>query len=208
MLRALDSAATRRWIEKLTLAVVQPSSAPEPEKKAMAAAVAPELVRARFRKLRKTIRGLSERASMEDYHAVRGRTKKLRYALESVAVMYGKSADEMLRGLRRLQDRLGIQQDAHVAKNQLLALAADPPKGLPSETLFLMGRLAERHSVAAGGAAKRVDKAWRKLRGRRWKALRLKLEELRARAPVSLEEAGSTAATVTGAEPAPQTGNA
>jgi triphosphatase len=210
MLRALDSAATRRWIEKLTLAVVQPSSAPEPEKKAMAAAVAPELVRARFRKLRKAIRGLGEQASMEDYHAVRGRTKKLRYALESVAVMYGKPADEMLRSLRRLQDRLGIQQDAHVAKNQLLAVAADPPKGLPSETLFLMGRLAERHAVAAVGAAKRVDKAWRKVRGRRWKALRLKLEEPRARARVLLEESGPTAATdlAVGAAPPLQTGNA
>jgi hypothetical protein len=145
------------------------------------------LSRTRFRKLRKAFRGLTEHASMEDYHAVRGRAKKLRYAIESVAVMYGKPADEMLRTLRRLQDRLGIQQDAHVAKNRLLALAAAPPKGLPSETLFVMGRLAERHSAAAASARKGVAKVWRKVRGRRWKALRLKLEELRDRARVSHE---------------------
>jgi CHAD domain-containing protein len=199
MLRSLDSVATRRWIEKLTLAVVQPSSAPAPGKEAMAVAVAPQLIRDRFRKLRKAFRALTADASMEDYHAVRSRAKKLRYAIESVAVMYGKPADEMLRALRRLQDRLGAQQDAYVAKNRLVTLAAEPPEVLPSQRLFLMGRLAERHSIAAAYARKHIGKAWRKLRGRRWKALRLKLEEMSARSPVPRE----TSEPVANIEPLP-----
>ena len=52
---------------------------------------------------------------MEAYHEVRGQVKKLRYALEAVAAIYGKPADEMLRALRRWQEKLGVQQDAAVA---------------------------------------------------------------------------------------------
>jgi len=186
MLQALDSESTRGWIDTLRASVEEPSYAPSASSLS-AAGVMPELVRGRFRKLRKAFRQLNALSSMEEYHAVRARAKKLRYTIEPASVIYGKPAGEMLRALRRLQDRLGTQQDAYVAKNRLLAIAADPPRGLPSQTLFLMGRLAERHSMAAAEARKPVEKAWRKVRGRRWRALRLKLEELRATSPVPQE---------------------
>jgi len=182
MLQALDSESTRGWIDTLRASVEGPSWAPSASSPG-AAAVMPELVRGRFRKLRKAFRRLNTLSSMEQYHAVRARAKKLRYTIEPAAVIYGKPAGEMLRVLRRLQDRLGTQQDAYVAKNRLLAIAADPPRGLPSQTLFLMGRLAERHSMAAAQARKPVEKAWRKVRGRRWRALRLELEEFLSAAP-------------------------
>jgi len=184
MLQALDSESTRGWIDTVRALVEEPSGAPSASSLG-AAAVMPELISDRFRKLRKAFRRLNALSSMEEYHAVRARAKKLRYTIEPAAVIYGKPAGEMLRALRRLQDRLGTQQDAYVAKNRLLAIAADPPTGLPSQTLFLMGRLAERHSLAAAEARKPVEKTWRKVRGRRWKALRLQLEELHASSPVA-----------------------
>jgi CHAD domain-containing protein len=190
MLRALDSASMQRVIERLTLFLTQPSSLPESRPAAMAVRIAPELIRDRYKKVRKGANRLTAESSMEDYHAVRSRAKKLRYAIETVAVIYGKPADEMLRALRRWQDQLGAQQDAHVANSRLLALAAAPPKELPPGTLFVMGRLAERHAVAAKRARKRLAKAFQKVRGWRWKALRLKLDELNTPAPEPVDGVG------------------
>ena len=113
---------------------------------------------------------------MDSYHAVRGSVKKLRYVLESVAVIFGKPANGMVRSLRRWQEKLGMQQDADVARRRLHALAATPPKGLPPETLFLMGRLAAHYADCASKARKRHPRAYRKVRGR-WKTLKSKLEE-------------------------------
>jgi CHAD domain-containing protein len=111
--------------------------------------------------------------------------KKLRYALEAVEVIYGKPADEMLRALRRWQDKMGVQQDAAVASRRLKALAGAPPKGIPPETLFLMGRLAEHYAGAAVRARKLYAKGYRKVRGR-WKRLRMKFEDSAVNDPPKL----------------------
>lgn len=186
MLAILDSSAVKRDFEKLTLALAQPSAvtaavsaSPAEEPPVSAANAITELIRTRYKKVRKGANRLTADSSMDAYHAVRGRVKKLRYALETVAVILGKPADEMVRSLHRWQERLGIQQDADVAGRRLQALAAQPPKGLPPETLFLMGRLAAHHEDRALKARKRHPRAYRKVRGR-WKALKSKLEQLTA----------------------------
>jgi CHAD domain-containing protein len=195
MLRTLDSAETRQWLETLTDALTTSTSSPSQAGTGITT-VAPDLIRECFRKLRKTVKELKAASSMEELHDVRMRAKKLRHAIESVAVIYGKPAEEILRALRRLQDRLGVQQDAHVAKNRLLGLATDPPKEFSSETVFLMGRLAERESASIASGRKRIDKAWRRVRGRRWKALRAKLEELRPKVPEAPVQESDPAAPV------------
>jgi triphosphatase len=176
MLAVLDSNAVQRDFEKLTLALAQPSAAPAEAPSAPPNPI-PELIRTRYKKVRKGANRLAPDSSMEAYHAVRGRVKKLRYALETVAVIFGKPAGEMVRCLRRWQEKLGTQQDADVANRRLQALAAEPPKGLPPETLFLMGRLAAHYAERALKARKRHPRAYRKVRGR-WKALKSKLEQL------------------------------
>ena len=63
-------------------------------------------------------------------------------------------------------------------------LAADPASGLPPETLFLMGRLAEHHACRTAEVHRTLTRSWRKVRGRRWRALRARLAELsRSAAP-------------------------
>jgi CHAD domain-containing protein len=116
--------------------------------------------------------------------------KKLRYVLEAVAVIYGKPADEMLRTLRRWQEKLGVQQDAAVASRRLKALAGAPPNGIPSETLFLMGRLAEQYASAAVRARKLYAKDYRKVRGR-WKRLRVKFAHSTANDALKLLDSGT-----------------
>lgn len=180
MLAVLDSAAVQKDFEKLTVALAQPSAAPTEAPPVPAPNPIPELIRTRYKKVRKGANRLAPDSSMEDYHAVRGRVKKLRYALETVAVLFGKPAGEMVRSLRRWQEKLGTQQDADVASRRLQALAVQPPKGLPPETLFLMGRLAAHYADRALKARKRHPRAYRKVRGR-WKALKSKLEQLTVR---------------------------
>ena len=128
---------------------------------------------------------------MEEYHLVRRRAKQLRYATECGAGMFGKPADEMLRALRRLQDKLGAHQDACMAQGRLAGIAAEPASGLPPATLFLMGRLAEHYAQVTSDTRRTLARSWRKVRGKRWKALRARLGELHDSAEAA-SDAGTT----------------
>jgi len=175
MLTVLDSVSAQKNLQKLTSLLSAPSAVPQ-QSPELAQNAMPDMIRRRYRKVRKGADVLTSESSMEAYHAVRGQVKKLRYALESVAVIYGKPAEDMLRALRRWQDKLGVQQDAAVASRRLQALAGAPPKGIPSETLFLMGRFAEHYERTAARARKLYVKGYRKVRGR-WRRLRTKFED-------------------------------
>lgn len=166
MLSVLDSIWVQKNLQELTSLLAEPPAASQQSSSELALNVSPELIRRRYRKLRKGADLLRSDASMEAYHEVRGQVKKLRYTLEAVAVIYGKPANEMLRALRRWQEKLGVQQDAGVASRRLKAIASAPPKGIPPKTLFLMGRLAEHYASVAVRARKRYAKAYRRVRGR------------------------------------------
>jgi CHAD domain-containing protein len=174
MLASLDSKAVQRDFGRLTLALTHPAADILATPTTPALDAVPKLIRARYKKVRKAADRLTPDSSMEAYHEVRGEVKKLRYALETVAVIFGKPAGEMLGSLRRWQEKLGRQQDADVAARRLQALAAEAPKSLPPETLFLMGRLAAHYAERALKARKRHPRAYRKVRGR-WKTLKAKL---------------------------------
>jgi CHAD domain-containing protein len=188
MLAALDSSATQKDFERLLTVLAQPTGSaideqqPDAVPAVPAAKAIPELVRTRYKKMRKGANRLTPDSSMDAYHAVRGRVKKFRYALESVAGVLGKPAADMLRSLRRWQEKLGQQQDADVAGRRLRALATHPPKGLPPETLFLMGELAAHYRRLAAKSRKRHPRTYRKVQTR-WKALKSRLEALGASNP-------------------------
>ena len=203
MLRVLDSEPARRWIETLTAATEAPSAANDPGA-ATVATVMPQRVRQRFRRLRKAVRRLRADSSMDDYHKVRRRAKQLRYALESGSGLYGKPAEEMLKALRRMQDKLGANQDAHMARGHLTELARDPSCALPPATLFHMGRLAEHHTRVTDGARSTVTKSWRRVRGRRWKSLRARLGEFGHGAPLSSHPVPGPIAALGSTSPAPE----
>jgi triphosphatase len=189
MLSVLDSVALQKDLQNLTSLLAAPSATSQQSSPELALNAVPELIRRRYRKVRKGADLLTPDSSTEAYHAVRGYVKKLRYALEAVAVIYGKPADEMLRALHRWQERLGVQQDAAVASHRLKALAGAPPKGIPPGTVFLMGRFAEHYSSGALRARKVYAKAYRKVRGR-WKRLRIMFKDLAANDPPKLPDTG------------------
>ncbi len=178
LLRALDTSSTRRWFERLTHALVQPTASRGRRTQPLAIDVLAELVRKLYRKYRKAAERLSAESSTEDYHALRSRVKKLRYAIEAVASIYGKSADQFLRDLRPLQNRLGELQDAHLAQARLQTLVGQTRTEFPKETLFLMGRMAERQFALAAHARDRFDKTYRRLHRKSWKRLRRRLADV------------------------------
>ncbi len=175
MLSVLDSIWVRKHFQEL-FSLTAPGAASQASAAGLALQASPKLLRSRFRKLRKRADRLGSDSSTAEYHEVRGQVKKLRYALEAVAPLYGKPAVEVVRALRRWQENLGLQQDAAVAMRRLNALAMANPEGIPAETLFLMGRLAERHFGAAKQARKRCAAGYRKVR-KKWKQLRTKFEK-------------------------------
>lgn len=181
MLRALDAKPTRAWLERLPPRLPRPGAPGTPASRRNVAAlfVVPDLIRRRYWKLRRCARRLNPESAMSEYHKVRVRTKKLRYALEIVAPTYGKAADELLAALQKLQNRIGTQHDSDVLAGYLRQLAAHPPAAFSSQTLFLMGRLTERHARQAARMRGKIEKPWRKVRGKRWKALRTRMKELR-----------------------------
>jgi CHAD domain-containing protein len=181
MLSVLDSVWVQQSLQELILLLAAPAAGSEASAADLALNASPGLIRRRFRKLRKRADLLGADSSTKEYHEVRGQVKKLRYALEAVAGLYGKPANNMIRALRRWQENLGVQQDAAVAIQRLNALAGAKPKGIPAETLFLMGRLAEHHVGAGRQARKRCATGYRKVR-EKWKKLRTKFEKSTASA--------------------------
>jgi len=181
MLRALDAKPTREWLDSLPDQLARAASAAVSASSRNAAALkaVPELIRKRYRKLRQCARRLTRESSLEQFHKVRVRTKKLRYAVEVVAPTYGRPAEKMLAALYKLQSRLGTQHDADVVARYLTHLAIDPPQTFTAATIFMMGRMAEGHATEAVRMGPKVERPWRKVRGRRWKAVRARMRALR-----------------------------
>jgi len=187
MLRALDAKRARDWLDTLPdqLAKTPPATSSASSRNAAALAVVPDLIHQRFRKLRKSARRLTAQSSMAEFHEVRVRAKKLRYALEVIAPTYAKPANRMLAALHKLQSRLGTQHDADVIAHYLTQLAGHPPANFAAATLFVMGRMAEQRAREAVRMGKKVEGPWRRVRGRRWKRLRSRMERRRDDVPAS-----------------------
>ncbi|MDE2448578.1 MAG: CHAD domain-containing protein [Gammaproteobacteria bacterium] len=185
MLRALDAKTTREWLDTLPnqLSRTAPPIQSASSRDATALTVLPGLIRKRYRKLRKCARRLTPESSLPEFHEVRVRAKKLRYALEVVAPTYGKPTDKMLSALHKLQSRLGTQHDADVISRYLTQLATRAPVDFTAATLFMLGRLAERYTREAVRLGRKIEKPWRRVRGSRWQAMRSRMKELRGDTP-------------------------
>jgi CHAD domain-containing protein len=117
LLEALQSGRYLRLLDDLVAAANDPSlreSASEP-----ASDVVPELVRRPWHKLEKRAGKLGDSPSDEELHAVRIRTKRVRYAAEAAEPIVGKPARAFAKAAEQLQDVLGELNDAVVAEHWL-----------------------------------------------------------------------------------------
>ena len=134
---------------------------------------APGLISARYRKWRKAAKRLNGASPPDDFHDLRKKGKRLRYALEFVSEVYGKPVDALIKPLKAVQDDLGDHQDAVVAAETLreLGTATGGPR-ISRGAAFTMGVFSERYLREAAGMRPKVlaSKPFRTLaKGSVWK---------------------------------------
>ena len=181
MLNGLDSVRWDRLAKGLTAMAQQ-----GPARRALATRVPaviglPDLVLARHHKVRKAARRAKHSGVVTDFHALRIRCKRLRYALEFSSEVYGGKTSRFVRELTVLQDELGEMQDAEVASLQLADLATADTH-LPAATIFMMGGVAEQHRRQVKRFLKRLPGELPRTEGRAWRELRDLMERRRAEA--------------------------
>ena len=136
-----------------------------------ARAVAPDLIEERFNAFRKAAEKIGDASPAADYHRVRIRGKRFRYALEFLADLYPAGTRLLTKRMIELQDILGLHRDAEVAIDQLRGLALERGGELPPETIFAMGEIAERYRRSAIKLRSRFPKAYARVSRKAWNAL-------------------------------------
>lgn len=128
--------------------------------------VAPVLLQAAHGRLMKAFERARRRATLERYHKLRIRGKKLRYALQALSGHYGAPAKPRLKALVAIQDGFGEYLDATRAAEVLgeLALETDLSKSTQQALAKVVG-LCRTHAQSELAAMPALLKA---LDDRRW----------------------------------------
>jgi CHAD domain-containing protein len=145
--------------------------------------VAPDLIEARFRKLRARGDRIGPGSKAADLHRLRIHGKRFRYALEFLADVYPGQTRPLIQRMVALQDILGLHQDADIAIARLRLFAAEHGGELEPATIFAMGEIAERYRQSLASLRAEFPSAYARVKGKRWKSLRNVLEEQRPPTP-------------------------
>jgi CHAD domain-containing protein len=120
--------------------------------------VLPPLVRDAWDRMAKKASKLDAAGEDAQWHEARIRAKQARYAAEAVVTVLGKPAARMAAGAKEVQEVLGDHQDAAIAADVLLALAADH---LDDGALCLVaGRLIQANRSAVADSRREFPAAW------------------------------------------------
>ena len=122
-----------------------------------------------FRKLRRTVKELPDEPADADFHRVRIRAKRARYAAELAVPTEGHAAERFVDRVKKLQDVLGEHQDAVVAGARLRELA---DRATGQRAGFVAGLLAERQRARRQAARTAFEDVWPKVQRRGRKAWR------------------------------------
>jgi triphosphatase len=190
MLEALDSRRYEAFVKDFSRYLRGPRPRPSSPGGLPARAVAPDLIEKRFEQLRRSAGPIGPDSDPADYHRVRIRGKRFRYALEFLSDVYPGRTQPLLKRLVALQDVLGFHQDADVAITRLRRLAAERGDELGPATVFAMGEIAERHRTRAAELRAQFPAVYTRVKGNKWKSLRKLLEGQRpAPAPAAADAA-------------------
>lgn len=192
LLQALDSPRYERLVSALAaLLRTGPSS-----RLAGARAPAPEVVDAIVELQRKAGKA-AKRAGIShlpaDYHQLRIRCKRLRYALEYVSEVFEGRVAAYRKHIVSLQTILGNLQDAEVASTRLRSMAgADAPGAsvggdLGPAAIFVMGQLAERYDEMARRILEQIPHELGLVKGSDWRELHAFMEERRTSSRAAAE---------------------
>ncbi|WP_433216211.1 CHAD domain-containing protein [Dactylosporangium sp. CS-047395] len=165
-LRELDEALhSRRYVKLLDAlvgAVEEPRLAPPAWEQAED--VLPGIVQRPWRRLVEGGGGVVGAGDLtpdlpdDDWHEVRKRAKRARYAADAVSAVVGPEARLLAKAIGKAQGVLGEHQDAAIAADAWLAAAADEPRD--HELAVTAGRLFERERAAVTRARADFPAVW------------------------------------------------
>lgn len=115
----LDAPATAKLLDDLHAAAADPLTGPAAN--GSADDVLAPLVRKRWKRLRREIAALDKEPRDHELHRVRIRAKRVRYAAMAVTPVYGPPAARLAKRLGRMQDTLGVVNDAAALSARLHA---------------------------------------------------------------------------------------
>ena len=170
MFAALDS---RRYVVMLDAMSDLLHARPVPgtgEEPALAAA--PAIVGRWRRPVRQAGAAINPKSPASAYHDLRIDVKKLRYAIEFFAPLYGEPAEVYARRVTDLQALLGDHQDASVTAALYVRLAEEEDKRLGPAGVHAVKVLAARESGQADWLRRKFRKRYRRTRGRHWHSLK------------------------------------
>jgi CHAD domain-containing protein len=168
LLQALRSPGYDQLLDTLVSIAARPPIAAAPPGLAdqRAADLIAGLIRRPWRRLKRAAEALRKHSPDTQWHAVRIRAKRCRYAAEAVAPVYGRQARQFAAAVAMVQDILGNQQDTVVAEAWLRnAGAGVSPACIAAGELIAAERL-ERARLRA-----RWPKVWKRASAkklRRW----------------------------------------
>lgn len=161
-LAALDSARYQLLVgalHEVVAAIPRSADSDTPAKRALTPLVAADVTR-----LRRVVGQLeaAQDAQSRDlaFHEARKKAKRLRYGAEAAAPAVGKRALSLAGSTKKLQETLGVHQDAVVARRQLRAWGVQAH--LDGENGFTFGRLHALEQARAERAEADFAKAWRR----------------------------------------------
>jgi CHAD domain-containing protein len=181
MLAVLDSMRYQRLIEGLSAALRRGPLRTSPASRQPVLAAAPDLILQRYRTVLRRGRHVTAGSGPTPYHRLRIAGKRLRYALEFLSEVYPNDIPSLVKGLVRLQDLLGLHQDADVAVRRLRSTVAERGDALSPATAFAMGMVARRYLEQQEDLRKRFPKEYAGLSGKPWNALEREMKRRRPR---------------------------
>jgi CHAD domain-containing protein len=203
LLKGLESARYRRLVNGLLSLLQRGPSRRLPAARTLAVVAVPELVGARHRAAVKAAKRAQRSGVPSDFHRLRIRGKRLRYALEFVAEVYDEKTKGFVRRLVALQDALGELQDSEVAGARLRAQVDEGGSSLKSRTVFAMGIAAERHRAEAERLLQSLPSDVKVLKGSKWRKLESLMERRRTEAALLLPPSQPRTSRAAGSRPEP-----
>jgi CHAD domain-containing protein len=178
MLAALDSPRWDRLQRGLASMVQQGPLRRSTATRLPAAMAVPELVLARHTAVVRAAKRAKKSGVPSDFHRLRIRCKRLRYALEFSAELYEGRTSRYIKRLAALQDQLGLFQDSEVAATRLATLATGEAH-LPPATVFIMGGVAQHHHRQMDRMLARLPDQVARVGGKPWLELAALMERRR-----------------------------
>jgi len=181
LLAALDSVRWERLVSGMSAMVLQGPFRRSGATRLAAVVAVPDLICSRHAAVVKAARRAKRSGEAADFHRLRIRCKRLRYSLEFGAELYDGRTNRYTRQLTKLQNQLGLMQDAEVAITRLADLATGDAN-LSASTIFVMGGVAELHRQEMARLLRRLPDEVSRVRGREWVELTTTMERGRDRA--------------------------